>query len=223
MSVVDVKSLQKGYRDPSGGGTVPVLDIGSMQLEAGKHTALRGTSGSGKTTLLHCISGMILPDSGSVNLLGTDITTLSEAARDRFRANHIGYIFQSFNLLDGFTALENVKLGMQFADKNMPASRAEELLVKVGLKDRLNNRPAQLSAGQQQRVCIARALANDPEIILADEPTGSLDPKTSAEVLGLIHEIAEGKTLLLVSHEEQVLCQFEVQLNLETLNKAVIV
>ncbi len=220
MSVVDIKSLIKAYPDPSGAGSVPVLDIESLKLEAGKHTALRGTSGSGKTTLLHCISGMILPESGSITLLDTDITTLSEAARDRFRANHIGYIFQSFNLLDGFTALENVKLGMQFADKKLDTSRAAELLEKVGLKDRLHNKPSQLSVGQQQRVCIARALANDPEIILADEPTGSLDPKTSAEVLELIKEVADGKTLMLVSHEEQVLSQFEVQLDLETLNRA---
>lgn len=222
MSVVDIHNLKKSYPDPSGAGSVAVLDIQSLKLESGKHTAMRGTSGSGKTTLLHCISGMILPESGSITLLDTDITSLSEAARDRFRANHIGYIFQSFNLLDGFTALENVKLGMQFADKKLDTSRAAELLVKVGLKDRLHNKPSQLSVGQQQRVCIARALANDPEIILADEPTGSLDPKTSAEVLELIKEVANGKTLMLVSHEEQVLNQFEVQLDLETLNRAMV-
>ncbi|MCC5933056.1 MAG: ABC transporter ATP-binding protein [Candidatus Cyclonatronum sp.] len=197
------------------------MDIPSLKVEAGTHIALRGTSGSGKTTLLHCISGMTLPDSGEISILGRDITKLAESRRDRFRANHIGYIFQSFNLLDGFTALENVQLGMQFADKKIPPARAEDLLKRVGLGERLHNRPSQLSVGQQQRVCIARALANDPEIILADEPTGSLDPKTSAEVLALIKEITAGKTLILVSHETEVLAEFEINIDLTELNQAV--
>lgn len=221
MAAIQLKQLRKSFPDPSTGLRQPVLDIPEFSVWEGQHIAVRGTSGSGKTTLLHCISGMTLPDSGVISVLGTDITRLSESQRDRYRANHIGYIFQSFNLLDGFTALENVQLGMQFADKKIPASRAKELLSRVGLSERLNNRPSQLSMGQQQRVCIARALANDPEIILADEPTGSLDPKTSAEVLALIKEVTQGKTLILVSHETEVLAQFETNLDLTELNQAV--
>lgn len=221
MAAIQLKQLKKSYPDPSTGLRQPILDIPEFSVPEGQHLAVRGTSGSGKTTLLHCISGMTLPDSGGISVLGTDITKLSESQRDRYRANHIGYIFQSFNLLDGFTALENVQLGMQFADKKIPAFHAKELLSRVGLSGRLNNRPSQLSVGQQQRVCIARALANDPEIILADEPTGSLDPKTSAEVLALIKEVTQGKTLILVSHETKVLAQFETNLDLTELNQAV--
>ncbi|AXJ00936.1 putative ABC transport system ATP-binding protein [Cyclonatronum proteinivorum] len=221
MSAIQLTNVRKSYPDPSTGQRVPILDIPAFTLPTGKHLAVRGTSGSGKTTLLHCISGMTLPDSGSVSVSGTDITRLSESDRDRFRANNIGYIFQSFNLLDGFTALENVQLGMQFADKKKPVSRAKDLLNSVGLSGRLHNRPSQLSVGQQQRVCIARALANDPDIILADEPTGSLDPKTSAEVLSLIKELTAGKTLILVSHETEVLAQFETTIDLSELNEVV--
>lgn len=221
MAAIALSHLKKSYPEPSTGLKQAVLDIPSLKVEAGTHIALRGTSGSGKTTLLHCISGMTLPDSGEISILGRDITKLAESRRDRFRANHIGYIFQSFNLLDGFTALENVQLGMQFADKKIPPARAEDLLKRVGLGERLHNRPSQLSVGQQQRVCIARALANDPEIILADEPTGSLDPKTSAEVLALIKEITAGKTLILVSHETEVLAEFEINIDLTELNQAV--
>jgi len=222
MAAVKVHKLLKSYPDPITKQRFPILSIDELLLEKGAHTALKGTSGSGKTTLLHCLSGMVIPDQGTVELLDTDITKLSESARDRFRANHIGYIFQSFNLLDGFTALENVQLGMQFADKKSSSTRAEELLQQVGLKDRLHNRPSQLSVGQQQRVCIARALANDPEILLADEPTGSLDPRTSDEVLTLIQELAAGKTLLIVSHEQEVLDRFDTILDIATLNKAVL-
>ncbi len=220
MTAINIRDLIKTYADPQSGTLVEILNIAELPIKKGDHIALKGTSGSGKTTLLHCISGMLLPDSGSVEVLSTEITRLSEPARDRFRANHIGYIFQSFNLLEGFSALENVLLGMQFADKKHPRSRAEDLLERTGLSNRLHNRPGQLSVGQQQRVCIARALANDPEIILADEPTGSLDPRTSAEVLRLIREVSDGKTLVVVTHEEHVLNQFDIVIDLEHLNQA---
>lgn len=195
------------------------MNISFFETGPKKHLAIRGVSGSGKTTFLHCISGMISADSGEINVLGTNLSALTESKRDRFRANHIGYIFQSFNLLDGFTALENVMLGMQFSDKGADRERAELLLEKAGLKDRMFNRPSQLSVGQQQRVCIARALANNPEILLADEPTGSLDPKTSAAVLNLIRTVAEDKTLILVSHEPEVLQQFDSVTDLNEINQ----
>lgn len=224
MSVpaIYLERLKKDYAAPLGGARSEILNIPEFTLPETSHAALRGPSGSGKTTLLHCISGMRLPDEGKVIVLGEAINSLGEARRDQFRAEHIGYIFQSFNLLEGFTALENVQLGMQFAGKfkSGQKQRAQQLLEEVGLGERLHNKPAQLSAGQQQRVCIARALANDPEILLADEPTGALDPKTSAEVLTLIRKLAEGRSLLLVSHETEVLQQFETVFDLATLNHA---
>lgn len=222
VSAISLENLKKYYAAPLGGARSEILNIPSFNVPAQSHAALRGPSGSGKTTLLHCISGMRLPDEGKVMVLGQEVNRLSEARRDQFRAGHIGYIFQSFNLLDGFTALENVQLGMQFAGKfkSNQKQRAKELLEEVGLGERLYNRPPQLSAGQQQRVCIARALANDPEILLADEPTGSLDPQTSADVLSLIRNMAKGRSLLLVSHETEVLEQFDTIFDLTTLNHA---
>ncbi len=217
--MISIRDLHKSYKDPETGNSNTILRIASFDVEKGKHLAIKGSSGSGKTTFLHCLSGMITPDGGKIEINGTDISKLSESARDRFRANNIGYIFQSFNLLDGFTALENVMLGMMFADKGNNKSRAIELLKKVGLGERLYYKPAQLSVGQQQRVCIARAVANNPDILLADEPTGSLDPKNSEEILSLLKEVASDKTLLLVSHEQEVLNQFESVLDLSEINQ----
>lgn len=205
---IRLENVIKTYSDPESSGRVPVLDIQRLTIDTGDHTAIEGPSGSGKTTLLHLLSGLILPDSGSVTVLGTQIQKLGEAQRDRFRGEHIGYIFQSFNLIHGFTALENVMLGMAFGTGKTDRSRARQLLETVGLKDRLGYRPTQLSTGQQQRVCIARALANNPKIILADEPTGNLDPASSAEVLALLDKVTKDKTLVLVSHEPEVLNRY---------------
>ncbi|MFW6347320.1 MAG: ABC transporter ATP-binding protein [Cyclonatronaceae bacterium] len=217
---VSLQHLKKSFAAPLGGPGSEILNIPEFSLPEQTHAALRGASGSGKTTLLHCISGMRLPDEGKVMVLGTAVNQLNEARRDQFRAAHIGYIFQNFNLLDGFTALENVQLGMQFAGKfkSNQKQRAKKLLEEVGLGARLHNKPSQLSAGQQQRVCIARALANDPELLLADEPTGALDSKTSAEVIALIKNMAAGRSLLLVSHENEVLREFDTVHDLATLN-----
>ena len=171
---------------------------------------MTGTSGSGKTTFLNIASGILAPDAGVVTVAGTPITLLSEAQRDRFRAQTIGFVFQTFNLLQGFTALENVLLGMLFAGKT-DRTRAEVLLERVGLKDRQNYMPHALSVGQQQRVAIARALANRPEIILADEPTGNLDPGTGETIIKLLKEICGegGETLVIVSHQPQVMQSFK--------------
>jgi ABC-type lipoprotein export system ATPase subunit len=216
-------NVRKSYPNPSDQTMVPILDIPSFEIKPGQHVGLRGPSGCGKTTLLHLISGMILPDSGAITVNGQQISSLSEAKRDRFRANHIGYIFQSFNLLDGFSALENVMLGMIFADKGSRKEEAIKLLTEVGLEDRLHYKPSQLSVGQQQRVCIARAIANNPEIILADEPTGSLDPKNSREILELLINVCKDRVLLVVSHEEEVLQRFSNTQNLQEINKAALV
>ena len=171
---------------------------------------LRGRSGSGKTTLLNIIAGVSLPTSGTIRVIETDPFSLSEARRDRFRAEQVGYVFQTFNLLSALSAVENVMLAMMFADavpRRLQRPRASELLARLGLSERLAHKPAQLSRGEQQRVAIARALANSPPLILADEPCASLDASTASEVLAIFLAVCrqDEKTLLLVSHDEAVL------------------
>lgn len=219
--MITLSSLTKGYSNPETGAYQPILEIDKLDIPEGTHMAVSGPSGTGKTTLLHLISGLIKPDSGSVSINGNSISALSESARDRFRADHIGYVFQSFNLLDGFTALENVQLGMMFSGKSASKARAQEVLNMVGLSNRLHYKPSQLSVGQQQRVCIARALVNNPDIILADEPTGNLDPATSADVLDLLFKAAEGKILLVVTHENDVISRFTKVLDILSLTPGV--
>jgi len=189
-------------------------------MDKGQHFALSGSSGSGKTTLLNLIAGILQPDEGRVELDGRLISGANEALRDRLRAELMGYIFQTFNLLQGYTCLENVLLGMSFGGKPDRA-RAVELLGRVGLSRRLEYFPRQLSSGQQQRVAVARALANQPKLVLADEPTGNLDPDNAAEVLGLIRDTCKenGAALLLVSHDKSVLGQFEEIRDLSEINQ----
>jgi ABC-type lipoprotein export system ATPase subunit len=188
----------------------PVLSIDRLQVPRGAHWIITGESGSGKSTFLNLVSGILTPDSGSITVSGTEITRLSEAARDRFRAETIGIVFQTFNLLQGFSARENVLLGMLFADRVDPA-RADLLLDRVGLSGKRDQNPDTLSVGQQQRVAIARALANRPQILLADEPTGNLDPKTGESIIELLKEVCleNGTTLLCVTHQPQVMASFK--------------
>jgi putative ABC transport system ATP-binding protein len=190
------------------GRALEVLNIPALELAKGSYTVLKGPSGSGKTTLLNLMAGITTPSSGTIQLDGTDLFALPEAHRDRFRAEHVGYIFQTFNLLAPFTALENVLLAMLFTPKlpkREQRRRAVTMLATLGLSERLSHRPHQLSRGEQQRVAIARALVNDPPVILADEPCASLDPKTAhvvlSEFLAMCRE--QRKTLVVVSHEEQ--------------------
>jgi len=198
-----------------------VLEVPEFSLEAGQQLALRGASGTGKTTFLNCIAGILRPDAGDIELAGQNIAIASESQRDELRAQHIGYIFQTFNLLQGYTCLENVLLGMSFSG---PANtqQATALLKRVGLADRMDYRPGELSVGQQQRVAVARALANQPNLVLADEPTGNLDPQNAQEALQLIREVCRENTaaLLLVSHDQGVLYQFEDCHDLAEINKA---
>jgi len=220
MPLLAIENLRKTYRTPDG-ETQVVLDVPKFALEEKQQMALRGTSGTGKTTLLNCIAGILSPDSGRILLNERDMAALGEGTRDRVRAENIGYIFQTFNLLQGYTCLENVVLGMSFgqgADHNF----ARELLERVGLSDRLAYRPSQLSVGQQQRVAVARALANRPKLVLADEPTGNLDPKNAREALKLIRKICEENeaALLLVSHDQLVLDQFKDCSDLGQINRA---
>ncbi|QOJ15419.1 MAG: ABC transporter ATP-binding protein [Planctomycetia bacterium] len=219
MNVIEVSELRKSYRAPDG-TPAPVLNVPRFNLAHGEQLALHGGSGSGKTTFLNVLAGILLPDSGSVRICGRDISTLRESARDRLRAIHVGYVFQTFNLLQGFTALENVLLAMSFG-RGASRPRARELLARVGLADRADYRPRQLSVGQQQRVAIARAVANRPSVILADEPTGNLDRANAAAALALIRELCGecGAALLLVSHDSDVLAAFDRTLRMDELNR----
>src|SRR5262249_4015256 len=156
----------------------------NFTMAAGEQVALQGESGSGKTTLLHLIAGILRADEGCVLIAGQDMSARSESGRDKLRALHIGYVFQTFNLLQGYTALENVLLAMSFG-RGTDSQRARRLLERVGLAGRIDYRPGQMSVGQQQRVAVARALANHPSLLLADEPTGNLDRKSAQEALKL--------------------------------------
>jgi putative ABC transport system ATP-binding protein len=217
-SVLELRGVRRSFREADG-ALLEVVHLRQFALGAGEQTVLVGPSGSGKSTLLNLIAGILLPDEGEIVVNGTDPTRLSEAARDRFRAANIGYVFQSFNLLQGFTALENVLLGQMFGGGSGGVDRAVQLLKNVGLEHRLHHQPRALSVGEQQRVAIARALINAPPLVLADEPTGSLDSKNGAAVLELLRHIcADGKhTLLLVTHDPQVMKSFERVVRLEDL------
>jgi ABC-type lipoprotein export system ATPase subunit len=221
MTLLDICDLRKSYARPGAGPAHTVVDIPAFSLAAGAHLALRGESGSGKTTFLNLIAGILAPDRGQIVFDGRDLAALSEAACDRLRADNIGYIFQTFNLLLGHTVLENVELGMAFG-RGVDRHRATELLRRVGLGERLVHYPRQLSTGQQQRVAVARALANRPKLVLADEPTGNLDSRNAREALALIREVCResGAALLLVSHDDGVLKQFENVRDFAELNQA---
>jgi putative ABC transport system ATP-binding protein len=212
--MINLQNVVKNYPDPETGQRTPILNVDSLLFEKNHQYALFGPSGIGKTTLLHLISGLLVPDSGKVLVNDVDISSLSESKRDKFRSTNVGYIFQTFNLIDGFTALENVMLGMVFTGKGSDRNKAVNALKSVGLQDRIHYKPSQLSVGQQQRVCIARAIVNDPEILLADEPTGNLDPKATEEVLDILFKQSINKILIVVTHEESVLSRFEDKIDM---------
>lgn len=202
-------NVQKSYREPNG-HRLPVLNIARFEIPAGEQVVLLGQSGGGKTTLLNVIAGITSPDAGRVLVDGVDVTKLNEVRRDRFRAERIGIVFQTFNLLPGFSALENVLLGMTFSGRTNRAY-ARELLERVGLAHRLSHRPRQLSVGEQQRVAVARALANKPRLMLADEPTANVDTANQQTILDLIRQACreDNVSLLLVTHSPEVSKQFD--------------
>jgi len=240
-----LQDLKKRYVAPDG-SIVPVIDLPDFSLADGEQVALIGSSGSGKSTLLHLIAGILSPDSGEVIFdfsgkglaanrptgtstlnyrgpVGTEQVSLgrfSEAQRDVFRGANIGYIFQTHHLLPGFTALENVLLGMTFTGRKSDPAWATHLLTEVGLKDRLHYRPGKLSIGQQQRIAVARALANRPKVVLADEPTGALDPVNAQQVLDLIRKLCHevNASLLLVTHDLSIANQMDRQVVLKDVN-----
>ena len=207
-----------------GGRALEVLDLEHLALSVGSCTVLRGRSGSGKTTLLNLIAGVTAPSAGTIRVGGTDVFAMSEARRDRFRAENVGYVFQTFNLVAALSALENVMLAIMFAGvvpHRDQRRRAGDLLARLGLSERLAHKPAQLSRGEQQRVAIARALANSPPLVLADEPCASLDARTADEVLAIFMAVCrqDKKTLLLVSHDEAALVGADRVIAMAELNR----
>ncbi|MEW6742756.1 MAG: ABC transporter ATP-binding protein [Planctomycetota bacterium] len=200
---IKLRNVRKAYR--RGGEELKVLDGLDLAVESGGFYALMGPSGSGKTTLLNLIGGLDRPDSGDIEVGGEDLVTLSNAELAHWRSEHVGFVFQAFNLLPVLTARRNVELPLLLS----PLSRGERreqarlALELVGLSDRLNHRPSQLSGGQEQRVAIARAIATDPRMILADEPTGDLDRHSADQVLQLIARLSSefGKTVIMVTHD----------------------
>ena len=202
-----------------GAHVVHALRAVDLSIDAGEMVGIVGPRGSGKSTLLGLLGGLDRPSSGRIVLDGADISKMSEDRLTEIRNEKIGFIFQFFNLIPTLSALENVALPLQFARRPRfrPEKRARELLVRLGLGDRLRHRPAELSGGQQQRVAIARALANQPPLLLADEPTGNLDRAASDELLALLREIraADGTTIVLVTHDANIAATLDRALMLE--------
>lgn len=205
-AVIEAKGIKKIY-SLEGGLKVHALNGLDLVIEKGQYAAIMGPSGSGKSTLLQILGCLDIPTEGSYKLAGQEVADLTEDELSGIRNKRIGFIFQAYNLLGRSTALQNVALPLMYrGTKARERNRlAREALERVGLGDRMGHQPNQLSGGQKQRVAIARALATDPDILLADEPTGNLDSKTGDEILGLFQELhEEGRTILMVTHEEEV-------------------
>ncbi len=203
--ILAARGVTKVYR--TGAETVTALTDIDLDVPRGQLVSVMGPSGSGKTTLLNCLSGLDDIDAGTIEVDGLDITRMSDAARTRHRAGSMGFIFQAFNLIPVFNAVENVELPLLLAGKPAKEARAAaaQTLERVGLGHRLGHRPPELSGGEQQRVAVARALAGTPAIVWADEPTGNLDSETAGSVMDLLRELhAEGLTVLLVTHDETI-------------------
>ena len=220
--MLDLTNLKKSYTEPDG-SDLPILDVPEYRIAPSEEVVLVGESGCGKTTLLHVIAGISRPSSGSVRIDDWELGLFSEHECDQFRAENIGYVFQTFNLLPGFTALENVLLSMRFAGRHVDKARALMLLERVGLDHRLSHRPPMLSVGEQQRVAVARALANSPKLLLADEPTANVDSGNQQQVIDLLREACreEGVALLMVTHSPEVASQFDRIDHLMEINQVV--
>lgn len=204
-NVIEIRNIIRDF--PLGQETVHVLKGIDLDIKSGDYIAIMGPSGSGKSTLMNLLGCLDTPTSGSYILNGKDVSKMSDDELAEIRNHEIGFVFQTFNLLPRTTALENVALPMIYAgiSKKDRTKRAEEVLEDVGLADRMDHKPNQLSGGQRQRVAMGRALVNNPSIILADEPTGNLDSKTSEEIMDLLDEIhSNGNTVIVVTHEEDI-------------------
>jgi len=201
-AILDIENVSKSYR--LGKTAVPVLSEINLSIKEGEFAAIMGPSGSGKSTLLNIIGCLDRPTSGKIMISSVDTSSLSEPELARIRGKRIGFVFQTFNLIPRLTALKNVELPMVYQDipREVRIKRSMMLLEMLGLKDRFDHRPSELSGGERQRVSIARALVNDPEILLADEPTGNLDSKTGQEIMQIFNTLHnEGRTILMVTHD----------------------
>ncbi|WP_431158332.1 ABC transporter ATP-binding protein [Winogradskyella poriferorum] len=204
-NVIEIRNIIRDFK--LGQETVHVLKGIDLDIKKGEYVAIMGPSGSGKSTLMNLLGCLDTPTAGSYKLNGKDVSQMSDDELAEIRNTEIGFVFQTFNLLPRTTALENVALPMIYAgaSKKVRSGRASEVLTDVGLADRMDHKPNQLSGGQRQRVAVGRALVNKPSIILADEPTGNLDSKTSLEIMELFDEIhARGNTVIMVTHEEDI-------------------
>jgi putative ABC transport system ATP-binding protein len=204
-SLIDISNITKRYQ--LGEQVVFALNGIDLKIEKGEYAALMGPSGSGKSTLMNIIGCLDTPTNGDYWLNNKEVSKMSDAALSEVRNAEIGFVFQTFNLLNRMNAIDNVALPLVYSGipKKLREERAKEVLIKVGLGDRMNHKPNELSGGQRQRVAIARALVNNPSILLADEPTGNLDTKTSHEIMALFDEIHNGgNTIVLVTHEEDI-------------------
>ena len=215
--LIRIRALSKAYQ--RGGQAIPVLLDINLDVQAGEFVALMGPSGSGKSTLLNLIAGIDQPSSGTIEIAGVDIATLGEGRLADWRAANVGFIFQFYNLLPVLTAFENVELPLLLTNLSARerAQRVSALLALVGLTDRSDHRPNELSGGQQQRVAIARALVTDPQLIVADEPTGDLDRATGEEVLHLMDRLVRelGKTIVMVTHDPKAAARAHRMVHLE--------
>lgn len=211
--LIKTENLEKTFR--MGDNVIPALDGVSIQVEEGQMVGVIGASGSGKSTLMNILGCLDRPDAGSYFLSGKDVSKLGRDKLAEIRNKNIGFVFQSFNLLPRMTALENVELPMQYAGNKNTRLSAEKALETVGLTERMHHEPNQLSGGQRQRVAIARALVNNPSIILADEPTGNLDSKTSEEIIDLFVQLNKmGRTIIIVTHDQDIAkrCQVNIRM-----------
>lgn len=217
--MIHLRDVQKSYS--RGSESVLACAVDRLDVEPAEQVALIGKSGTGKTTLLHILAGILRPDRGEVEVVGARVDRMSEGARDRHRGLHIGMVYQTFNLLQPFTALENVLLGALFGRGagHDAKVRAEALLQQVGLADRMHHRPRELSVGQVQRVAICRALINDPELVLMDEPLGNQDKATGGQVLDALLQIAAHgkKTVVMVTHDPESAKRMQRTVDLSTL------
>ena len=214
-SILTARNLSKVVS--SAEGKLTILHDLSLELNAGSSLAIVGSSGSGKSTLLGLLAGLDLPSSGNVILAGNDLSSLDEDQRAKIRGEHVGFVFQSFQLLDSLNALENVMLPLELEGRKDARECARALLERVGLAQRLTHLPRQLSGGEQQRVAIARAFAAEPAVLFADEPTGNLDSKTGEHISDLLFELNKerGTTLVLVTHDERLAHRCQRQIRLE--------
>ena len=202
--MIELEGISKTYSRPAGETVDALIDV-SLQIDDGDFVAIVGSSGSGKSTLMNILGLLDVPTAGSYRLSGQETSALSPAAQAKWRNKKIGFVFQTFHLLPRTSALENVELPLLYSSRGRFSELGRKALEMVGLSDRLSHRPSELSGGQQQRVAIARALVNEPDLLLADEPTGNLDRRSADEVLAIFQELnRSGRTIILVTHDSEV-------------------